>query len=242
MLEKEATLLHWHYMIFLLPMGLAAFFLLLSSLRLGGRHGHRTAAQGRGPGAGHRGHSGTAGRHHGTGNGRHSGRHGGGRSAPKSGGKGLSVTPMTLVLALIGADRAPLPLAIELFCLSWGIVGFWANRLLLPGTEIPSLIQLLPSLSMACLGGIIGARAGSELAFRLMPREETTAISRTALFGLTGTIVFPASETAGRIHIYDDHGTLHDESCRVAPDSPPIPKGSCAIVVDVDTRGRLIVE
>jgi hypothetical protein len=219
-------------------MGLAAFFLLLSSFRLGVRQGHRTTAQGRGPGAGHRAHSGTAGRHHGTGNGRHIG----GKSAPKSGGKSLSVTPMTLVLALIGADRAPLPLAIELFCLSWGIVGFWANRLLLPDTEVPSLIQLIPSLSMACLGGIIGARAGSELAFRLMPREETTAISRTALFGLTGTVVFPASETAGRIHIYDDHGTLHDESCRVAPDGPPIPKGCRAIVVDVDSKGRLIVE
>lgn len=242
MLEKGAMLLHWHYMIFLLPMGLAALFLLLSSLRLGGRHGHRTAAQGRGHSAGHRGHTAATARHSGAGKGQHTGKHSGPKSAQKTGSQGHSVTPITLILALIGADRAPLPLALELFCLSWGIGGFWVNRLLLPDHNVPSLLQMLPSLFIALIIGIVGARLGSEMAYRLMPREETTAVSRGALFGLTGTVVFAVSETAGRIHVYDDHGTLHDESCRIATGKAPIAKGDRAMVLDVDSKGRLIVE
>jgi hypothetical protein len=244
--EKGAYLLHWHYMIFLLPMGLAALFLLLSSLRIGrpghrGHHGPRITSAGRHSNGGqHRAH-GTSGSahprgHHGLKVGRHN-------SGPKpSGNKTLSATPMTLVLSLIGADRAPLPLAIEMYCLSWGIVGFWANRLLLPADSVPSLLSMLPSLTMALVGGIAGARIGSELAFRLMPRDETTAISRHALYGLTGTVVFPATETAGRIHVYDEFGSLHDESCRIANGHTAIAKGRRAIIVDMDNTGRLIVE
>jgi hypothetical protein len=42
--------------------------------------------------------------------------------------------------------------------------------------------------------------------------------------------------------VYDSFGTLHDEMCRIAPGQLTIEKGRQAIVLDMDTQGRLLVE
>ena len=76
----------------------------------------------------------------------------------------------------------------------------------------------------------------------MIPPEESLDVSREELYGLTGEVAFPVSETAGRIRIYDPHGSLHDETCRIATGHTPIAKGRFAMVLDRDTQGNLIVE
>ncbi len=145
------------------------------------------------------------------------------------------------VLQITGADRAPLAMILELFALVWGVCGYWANEVTLH-TAHPTLHEMLPSLGIAMGGGIIGARIGAEIIARIMPQDESQDVSRESLFGLTGKIAFPATETAGRIQIYDEHGTLHDEMCRAAPGHETIARGRTALVVDMDAAGRLLVE
>lgn len=247
------TLLQWHYLLFLLPFGLAGFLLLLSSLRLGHRHGgHGRISVHSGQGT-HGSHSATAGHAHAPGHaGTHShhtgaARHAGhGKAAPvKNGGRGsreMNATPANVFLALTGVDRAPLPMVIESFCICWGLIGCVAHSWLLPHTPDPTLAQMLPVMGIALGGGLIGARGAAELIARLMPQDESQVVSRDSLFGLSGKVAFPVSETGGRILIYDNFGTLHDESCRVAPDHLPIAKGHRAMVMDRDAQGNLIVE
>lgn len=209
MQQTGSQLLQWHYMIFLLPLVLAAFFLLLSVVRPGRHSRHRHGA------------------------------------APKQSAVSKSGAPPTLLpllLRLLGVDKVPLPLFLELFCLLFGIAGFWANRFLLGEIPNPSFWQVLPSLGIALGVALLGSRLATGLVARLMPRDESTARSQSSLFGATGTIVFPTTETTGRIHIYDSYGTLHDESCRTAPGMPSLPKGSQAQVRDITPEGRLIVE
>jgi hypothetical protein len=247
------TLLQWHYLIFLLPFGLAAFLLLLSSLRLGHRHGghgrvaahsghgghgaHATAGPAHTHGAhgGHSGHGAATARHGGTGKGGHGKANG--RSSREAG-----ATPANVFLALMGVDRAPLPMVVESFCICWGLIGCLANQWLLPRGLEPTLFQMLPSLGIALGGGLIGARGAAELIARLMPQDESQVVSRDGLFGMVGKVAFPVSATGGRIHIYDEFGTLHDETCRVAPAYPSIAKGCRAMVMDRDAQGNLIVE
>jgi hypothetical protein len=80
------------------------------------------------------------------------------------------------------------------------------------------------------------------VASRLLPRAETKVISRKALFGLTGRVLFTVTENGGRIRVYDEHNTMHDEACRVPAGQPAIPKGRHARIVDVDAEGHLLVE
>ncbi len=269
-----AKLLEWQYMIFLLHCFIAAFLLLLSSLRLGHRgghhgvHGHAVVHGHSGAPAAHTAHSAGAGAAHGHGHATHAqgpsdhatGHDSQAHPAPhahhhptlrarigkvevsRDGPNKENITISTnFVLHIIGADRAPLLMILEAFCLVWGIAGYWANQFLLHADN-PTFAQMAPSLAIAFGGGVIGARMAAEIIVRAMPQDETQIVSREGLFGLTGKIAFPVSATTGRIHIYDEHGTLHDELCRVAPDHPTIEKGHRALVVDMDAQGHLIVE
>src|SRR5262249_4665620 len=108
------------------------------------------------------------------------------------------------VLNLTGANRAPLVMILEAFMILWGIVGLWADRLILPA-EQPTPAQTLTVLGIALVGGAIGARVAAAVLARVLPQEETLIVSRNALFGLTGKVAYPVSQTSGRIHIYDQH-------------------------------------
>ena len=257
------TLLQWHYLIFLLPLGVGALLLLLSSLRLGhhGVHhgGHGNHALTHAPAAPHGhapvhapahapAHSAPAHGHHGPSHNhapiRHVGtKHAGGEAQnTKSADTRPNIHVTThFVLNLTGANRAPLVMILEAFMILWGIVGLWANRLMLPAGQ-PTPAQTLSVLGVALVGGAIGARIAAAILARVLPQEETLIVSRNALFGLTGKIAYPVSQTSGRIHIYDQHGTLHDEMCRIASDHLPIEKGRQAMVLDMDAKGLLIVE
>ena len=248
--DKEAfvnptLLLHWHYLIFLVPFGLAAALLLLSSLKLGHRHGTHTAHAhsgahanvGHGPAV--HAQSGHAPAHASTGTQGHPapahGRHHIAKAARH--GEGGNV-----LLALLGVGRAPLPMVIQAFFLVWGLSGCLTIQILLGDTPAPDLLRMLPVMGVAAGCGLVGARVAAELIARLMPQEETCVVSREGLYGLKGSVAFPVTETAGRIIVYDDFGSLHDETCRVTPGHPTIERGRQVMVMDRDASGYLLVE
>jgi hypothetical protein len=255
---NPSDLLQWHYMIFLLPFGVSTLMLLLSSVRLGhhhggqghvgthghGLHGHGAAHTAHAPSGAHGGHAQGHGHHHAAGAAH---RHG---SAGHKGGsdrdtakttRNNAAFPVGVLMGALGVGRAPWPILAQSFGIAWGFCGYWANQLFVH-TPMPTLGQVAPSLGVALAGGLLGTRMSAEIFSHLLPQEETFVVSRNSLFGLTGRIAFAASDSAGRIHIYDEHGTLHDEMCRVASGHPPIEKGRNALVVDMDLQGHLIVE
>lgn len=146
------------------------------------------------------------------------------------------------IAGLSGIGKAPASIVWNLFSLVWGVAGLLANRILLPGSGKPTLLQVLPSAGIGLIAGFLVARGMAEVIGRFLPGKATRAISRQALFGLTGRVLFTVTETSGRIRVYDERGDLHDNPCRVAAGTPEIPRGRRARVVDVDSRGRLIVE
>ncbi len=245
-----SALLSWQNLVFLLPFGASIFLLLLSSFRLGGGHRHA--------GGGFKGHAGGGhGRHHHSGGvGKGHAKTAAGKAHGKPGAKhnnGSSknhVTPLGFVIALVGANRAPLPLLAQIFCLAWGVGGLAAGRLL-PGGEPSgageSSLRFLFCLLAAFAFGFVAARLGAELLARFMPQESTSVVSRDALYGLTGKVIFPVTASAGRVRVYDEWNTLHDESCRRAgansdDDAAPIAKGRTVRIVDRDAKGCLLVE
>ena len=146
------------------------------------------------------------------------------------------------ILRLIGVGRAPLMFVLETLCVFWGILGYFANLILLKSTS-PTLVEVMPSVAIALVGGIVGARASSELFAKLLPETETRVISRDALIGMKGRVTFEVTANSGRIRIYDDHGTIHEHECRPSPAQPFITKGREALVMDREgATNRLIVE
>lgn len=247
-------ILEWHSLIFLLPFAVSALLFLLSSLNLGhftgkaGAHGHSHVGHG-----GHTTHAhghaapSTAHGHHTphpahaapASHRAHAGPDKRQQGHPERTGPDAARSPIPMIL---GFGRALISLVIESFFICWGLCGFWANRLLVDGHAAPGAGVYLPSIGIALVGGLVGARGAAAILSRVLPRDESSVVSRHELFGSIGEVTFAVSESGGRVHIYDNHGTLHDESCRVAAGRPPVPRGRRVMVVDVDEQGRLLVE
>jgi hypothetical protein len=143
---------------------------------------------------------------------------------------------------LMGIGRAPLPMVVEAFFLIWGLAGCIALQSLLRDAPPPGIGPMLPIVGIAGATGLVGARLAAELMGRLIPDEETSVVSCEGLYGLKGSVAFPVTEAGGRIMVYDEFGSLHDESCRVAAGQPPIERGRRVMVMDRDPRGYLVVE
>ena len=227
---KAVDFLSWHYLIFLLPLGVSLLLLGLSALSSADGDGDSDSgdSDASADGMDAEGDSDS--------DGEGSDSDSDEDDAEKSGGATGGG-----VAGLFGIGKAPLSLVLNAFFVVWGVAGFLANRVLLPEGMI-YLTQLLPSLGVAFVSGAIAARGVAEMAGRLMPKTETKAISRTALFGLSGRVLFTVTEMGGRIRVYDEHGGMHDEPCRIAPGNSPILKGNAARIMDADAAGNLIVE
>jgi hypothetical protein len=146
------------------------------------------------------------------------------------------------LLGFFGVGRAPLTIVVGSLMIGWGLFGLGATELLRPVLRIPVLFAG-PALLAALLGALCTAKLFGEIAALVMPKEESYAIRREGLIGLTGKVIYPVSATAGRVHVYDPYRTLHAEPARTDPGQAPLDKGMDVIVASIDPEhGYLIVE
>jgi membrane protein implicated in regulation of membrane protease activity len=146
------------------------------------------------------------------------------------------------LLGFFGIGRAPLNIVLGSFLLGWGLCGLLATDMLRRSFPTPAGF-VLPTMGVAALGALLSARVFGEMAERLMPREESAVLSRADLIGLTGTVVYPVSDTSGRLHVFDPYRTLHVEAARPARAGAVFPKGAAVTVVGIDPdRHYLLVE
>jgi membrane protein implicated in regulation of membrane protease activity len=245
----NAEWLHWYYLIYLLPAAVAALVLLMTGLS--GHHGsHGHAGHGGshlhgGHGAGH----GSSGVHRGV----HSGTRGpsaanhsharGHHSPPRESGPSRTPGVGHQLLGFFGVGRVPLTLVIGSLMIGWGWAGMAVTDTLQRSLHWPPALFVGPALAAAAAGSLATAKLFGELSVRLLPKDESYAIGREGLLGLTGKVVYPVTETGGRVHLFDQYRTLHVKPARVRPGEPPIENGTEVIVASLDLeRDTLIVE
>jgi membrane protein implicated in regulation of membrane protease activity len=146
--------------------------------------------------------------------------------------------PFHLVaLAALGLGRVPLSILLMMLLISWGVIGFIANVLLLPSVPqglIPSI-----SLSAAAVGSLLFTSAVSRFIGRFMPLNETYARRRHELLGSVGEALYPIDSTFGMMTVRDDYGDLFDFPCRTSEEQPPIAKGARVRLVGYNARRKL---
>jgi membrane protein implicated in regulation of membrane protease activity len=84
-------------------------------------------------------------------------------------------------------------------------------------------------------------RASTREVARVIPQDETYAVSLADLVGRVGQVVVGPLDQGlpGRVRVKDVHDNWHTVTARAAPDSPPLQKG--ARVLLVDCRDRLFI-
>lgn len=135
--------------------------------------------------------------------------------------EGNGGTPVWLaILSLLGVGRIPVSLVLMVLGLTWGLVGFGANRVI--GGERPWAV----SLPVAAVSAVVVSNVTAKLVRRYLPLNETYAVPRHNLLGRTGQAIYAIDETFGMATVHDATGTLHQVTCRVAKGHGPIAKGA----------------
>lgn len=233
--------LQWYNLIFIIPAAVSILVLLLSGLGGHGGHGHSAAGHAHGVGNLHAGHAHAPGGLHGA----HAHGHDAGSTGHAHGHHGASVHHEGISLAaralsFFAVGRAPVTIVLGSMMLGWGMCGYMTVGLLQPALRLPAAF-VPPALGFAVGGGLVFAKVFGEIAAYLIPREESFAVSLEDLVGLFGTVVYPVSETEGRIHVFDAFRTLHVEPARVTPGAANIAKGAGVKVTGISPDGDYVL-
>ncbi len=113
------------------------------------------------------------------------------------------------VLSWLNIGRLPLLMLIVVFLFSFGMIGVIGQRLLhaMAGLYAPVWI----SAPLGLLVALPVTRTFGRWVARIMPRDETTAVSRDSLVGRVAAIVTGEAShgSAAQARVRDEHGQVH---------------------------------
>ena len=133
-------------------------------------------------------------------------------------------------MSWLNKGGVPLLVLIMIALASFAIAGFVIQGI------AKSLIAPLPTV-VASLGAIAAAmpvtRTLSRWTAKILPADETAAISQSDLIGLVGTVVLGPLDQGkpGSVRVRDRHGNIHVLRTNAAP-GHTIPQGASVLLVD----------
>ncbi len=142
------------------------------------------------------------------------------------------------VIAWLGVGRVPVSIVLMVLLLTWGGIGFAANRILHDHTSDPLRIAML-SIPIAMLGSILCTRIVTRLVARFLPTNETYARRRHELLGCIGVAIYSIDNHFGMARVRDDRGELFQVGCRTIADSDPIAKGAHVRLVGYIAKDKI---
>lgn len=140
----------------------------------------------------------------------------------------------------INAGRVPLLILIILALGVFSIEGFLLQGIAHAfGTALPAAIAALA----AAAGSIPVIRVASRGLARIIPRDETYAVSDADFVGKVAVVaVGPLDQgLPGRVRLKDVFGNWHTVSARASPDSQALPVGASVLLVDRDARSFVAI-
>ncbi|UYZ67702.1 YqiJ family protein [Moraxella bovis] len=112
-------------------------------------------------------------------------------------------------LSWLYVGKVPVLMLLVLFLAIFGLLGFFIQGILfnLAGFYLPSLIAIIVvwALSLPIL------RVFAKGLYKILPKDETTAINQSELVGRIGTVVIgkATKDTPAQIKVKDTHGQTH---------------------------------
>src|SRR5258707_9145706 len=107
------------------------------------------------------------------------------------------------------------------------------------GTAVPVAIAAV----VAAAGSIPVIRTASRGLSRIIPRDETYAVSESDFVGKVAMVsIGPLDQgLPGRVRLKDVFGNWHTVAARASPDSAPLPVGASVLLVDRDARSFVAI-
>ena len=151
-----------------------------------------------------------------------------------------SESPISGLFFWINAGRVPLLIFILLVLGIFSVEGFFLQAIAHGlGFSVPASIAALA----AAAGTIPVARVTSRGIARIIPRDETYAVSDADFVGLVATVTIGPLDQGlpGKVRLKDVFGNWHSVAARASPDSTTLPVGASVLLVDRDTRSFIAI-
>lgn len=138
--------------------------------------------------------------------------------------------PLDAWMSWLNKGGVPLLILIMIGLASFAICGFAiqgvAQAVVAP---LPTLVASVCAIVLA----LPVTRALTRWTARILPREETAAISQADLIGLTGTVALGPLDQGkpGQVRVKDRYGNIHVVRAKAAP-GHTIPQGAFVLLVD----------
>ncbi len=135
------------------------------------------------------------------------------------------------ILSWMNVGRVPVLMLLLIFLSSFGLCGLFAQRLMISSTgfALPAVFLSVP----AFIAAIFSVRVGGKAVARVMPKEETSAVSEKTFIGRTATIVLgtAAKGDAAQAKLEDAFKQTH--YILVEPDNATetLPEGADVLIV-----------
>lgn len=140
----------------------------------------------------------------------------------------------------INAGRLPLLMLIILALGIFSIAGFLLQGIAhMVGTTVPVAIAAVA----AAAGSIPVIRSTSRVLARIIPRDETYAVSDADFVGKVALVsVGPLDQgLPGRVRLKDVFGNWHTVAARASPDSEALAVGTSVLLVDRDAKSFVAI-
>jgi hypothetical protein len=125
---------------------------------------------------------------------------------------------LSRLLGWLHIGRVPILMLLVLFLLSFGLLGLVVQSLALNTLQamLPAFIACVP----AFVGGILFVRGAGGILYRVMPRDETDAVSEQTFVGRVARITLGTARHGfpAQARLRDQHGQTH--YVMVEPDDP----------------------
>jgi hypothetical protein len=144
------------------------------------------------------------------------------------------------LLLWINAGRLPLLILIMLALGVFSIGGFLLQGVAhMVGTAVPVVIAAV----VAAAGSIPVIRTASRGIARIIPRDETYAVSEADFVGKVAVVsIGPLDQgLPGRVRLKDVFGNWHTVAARASLDSTALPVGASVLLVDRDARSFIAI-
>lgn len=136
-------------------------------------------------------------------------------------------------LYFVGFGKVPFLMVLMSFLASFGLVGYilQSSMLKIVGSVLPLMLAVPASVVVAIL---ITGRISAFLA-RIMPNEQTTAVSEQSFIGRMATVTYGTASVSypATAEVTDEHGRTHHIQLKSVHENESFSEGSKALIVSL---------
>jgi membrane protein implicated in regulation of membrane protease activity len=146
----------------------------------------------------------------------------------------LHPSALAAFLGFLGIGKVPISILMMSYCFVWGAVG-------LAGVTVFGKDSIWTAIGVAAGAAVLVTRYLAAGISRLLPSVASYYTPERDLVGLKGEVLYEVTESSGMVRLCDERNNLHDVSCHVRPGVKSVPAGTTVVLLRYNAAARVFL-